>query len=72
MIKLVCKGRIGHKSEKFQLDDLARDLAMVQSLCNFDGLVNPWRNNIRSKPFFFIETDQDKVGGEREVVQIFS
>ena len=28
---------------------------------------NPLRNYIRSGPFFFIETDKDKVRGEKEL-----
>ena len=33
---------------------------------------NPLRNYIRSGPFFFIETDKDKVRGEKELALIFS
>ena len=32
----------------------------------------PWRNNIRSRLFFFIETDQVKVKAEKELAQIFT
>ena len=33
---------------------------------------NPLRNYIRSGPLFFIETDKDKVRGEKELAQICS
>ena len=31
-----------------------------------------WRNNIRSRPLIFIETDQDEVRGDKKLAQIFS